>query len=411
MLRMLLVLLLALAAETGFQLYLGRRQITHVLAHRAAVPADFAATMDLEAHQKAADYSAARLRVAMLQQVTGLILKCAFLLGGFDLLYDAISNLIGAGLLRSVVFILAFGALSEAVGLPFQVYRTFVVERRFGFNRTTPMRFLGDLLKAGLLGLVISVPLLLGAFWLMRNASGLWWLYAWVAFMLFTLSMSQAYPRFIAPLFNRFTPLQGQLRQRLEALMARCGFHAEALFVMDASKRSAKGNAYLTGFGRSKRIVLFDTLLAQHTEDEIEAVLAHELGHFKHRHILLGTLRIALVSFLAFFCFGSLGKQPWLTASLGLVHHDDALSLLVFLMWANAVGPFLGLASNWFSRRAEFQADAFARKMVGADPLVSALTKLTRDSAGTLTPDPLYALFEYSHPPVPVRVWNLRNAG
>jgi STE24 endopeptidase len=407
---MLLVLLLALIAETAFQLYLSRRQITYVMGHCAAVPAEFAATIDLSAHQKAADYAAARLRVAMVQQIVGLTFKCVFLLAGFDLFYGALANWIGAELLRSVAFVVAFSAASELVGLPFQIYRTFVVERRFGFNRTTPMRFLGDLVKAGILGLVISVPLLFGAFWLMSRASGLWWLYAWGAFMLFTLGMSQAYPRFIAPLFNRFTPLQGQLRQRLEALMARCGFHAEALFVMDASKRSAKGNAYLTGFGRSKRIVLFDTLLAKHTEDEIEAVLAHELGHFKHGHVLLGTIRLAVVSFVAFFCFGSLGRQPWLTASLGLVHHDDALSLLVFMMWFSAIGPFLGLAGNWFSRRAEFQADAFARKMVGAEPLVSALTKLTRDSAGTLTPDPLYALFEYSHPPVPLRIWNLRNA-
>lgn len=407
---MLVVLLLALTAETGFSLYLAWRQIGHVRAHRGAVPADFAGTVDLLAHQKAADYSAARLRAAVVRQLAGLGVMALWLVAGFDLLAGAVTDWIGPGLVRSVAVVLAFGFVSELIALPFQLYGTFVIENRFGFNRTTPGRFVADLLKGGALGLLVSAPLLFGAFWLMGHASGLWWLYAWAGFMAFTLGMSEAFPRFIAPLFNRFSPLDGTLRARVEALLARCGFRADGLFVMDASKRSAKGNAYFTGLGRGKRIVLFDTLVARHTEDEIEAVLAHELGHFKHRHILFGTARLALVSFGAFLCFGTLGRQPWLTESIGLVHRDPALSLLVFTVWLGAVGPFAGLMGNWFSRRAEFQADAFARDMVGAEPLVSALTKLTRDSAGTLTPDPLYALFEYSHPPVPVRVRHLRAA-
>ena len=405
---MLIILILALVAETCLALYLARRQMAHVRAHRGAVPADFAASVDLAAHQKAADYTVATQRLGMARQVFGLALNIAWLLAGFDLLFGLVAGAVGPGIWRSVVFILAFGAIGEALSLPFRIWRVFGIEARFGFNRTNPGRFVADLLKGGVLGLVITTPLLAGAFWLMRHASGLWWLYGWAGFMLVTLALSEAYPRFIAPMFNRFTPLGGALRTRLEALVQRCGFHAEALFVMDASKRSAKGNAYFTGFGRAKRIVLFDTLIAQHTEDEIEAVLAHELGHFRHRHILFGTLRMALINLAAFWLFGVASRQPWLTAGLGFAHADDALALVAFLMWFGALGPLLGLASNWFSRRAEFQADAFARAQVGADPLVRALTRLTSDSAGTLTPDPLYALFEYSHPPVPVRVRQLR---
>ena len=402
------VLILALAAEAGFQLYLNRRQARWIGRHRGSVPADFAAVVTLAAHQRAADYSLARLRLAALREGVDLALNLAFLLGGFALVYAAVVQVMVPGPGRSVAFLLACGVVGEVVSLPFQAYATFGIEQRFGFNRTTLARFAGDVLRGGVLALFIMAPMLFGAFWLMRHGTGLWWLYAWAGFMVISLGLAQAYPRLIAPLFNRFTPLAGTLRPRLENLLARCGFRADGLFVMDASKRSAKGNAYFTGLGRSKRIVLFDTLVERHTPEEIEAVLAHELGHFRHHHILIGTLRMAVLSFGAFLCFGLIGRQHWLTDSLGLGYRDDALSVAVFLMWAGALGPFLRLAGNWFSRRAEFQADAYARDVVGAEPLVSALTRLTNDSAGTLTPDPLYALFQYSHPPVPLRVAHLR---
>lgn len=405
---MLTLLLLALAAETGFSLFLSWRQAAHVRRHRDAVPGDFAASVPLAAHRKAADYTVARLRVGAVQQVVDLGVACAWLLGGLDLLYGGLAGWIGAGLGRSVAFVVAYGAINGAIALPFRTWRVFGTESRFGFNRTTPGRYAADLVRGAALSLAMGVPLLFAAFWIMRDATGPWWLYGWAGFTAVTLAMSAAYPRLIAPLFNRFTPLDGALRDRVEALLARCGFHADGLFVMDASRRSSKGNAYFTGLGRNKRIVLFDTLIAGHTEPEIEAVLAHELGHFKHRHILFGTVRFAAVSLAAFACFGVLGRQPWLTQGIGLAHADPALSLVVFLTAFGAIGPFFGLAGNLFSRRAEFQADAFARRMVGAEPLVGALVKLTRDSAGTLTPDPLYALFAYSHPPVPVRVRQLR---
>jgi STE24 endopeptidase len=404
------VLLLALIAETLFRLYLSHRQAAYVLAHRDTVPPDFAAAVDLAAHRKAADYTVARLRLGRARLLIGLVLSVVFLWFGLDLLASTIATITPTNLLRSVLIILAYGAITELIGLPFQLWSTFVTEQRFGFNRTTPLAYLTDLLKGAALSLLISTPLLFAAFWLMRHGTGLWWLYAWAGFLAFTLALTEAFPRFIAPLFNRFTPLDGTLRPRLESLMARCGFRSNGLFVMDASKRSAKGNAYFTGIGRAKRIVLFDTLIDRHPPEEIEAVLAHELGHFRHRHVLIGTLRMAALSFLAFLCFGLLLPQGWLTTTLNLTQHDDALSALAFLMWFSALGPFLGLATNWWSRRAEFQADDFARKMVGADPMIGALTRLTSDSAGTLTPDPLYALFTYSHPPVPERVRHLRMA-
>ena len=405
---MLPILLAALTAEAGLAVLLSVRQIRAVRRHRGAVPAPFRDTVELSAHQKAADYTVARLRVSVAQTALGLLVNAAWLLGGLDLLYGAVAQRVAPGLGRSVLVVLAFAAVGEVLALPFRVLRTFGVERRFGFNRTTPGRYAADLLKGAALSLAISVPLLLGAFWLMRHAVGLWWLYAWAGFMAVSVGLSQAFPRFIAPLFNRFTPLEGALRSRLEALLARCGFRASALFVMDASRRSAHGNAYFTGLGRTKRIVLFDTLIARHDADEIEAVLAHELGHFRHGHILMGMARMALVSLAAFVCFGAVARGLWLTTGLGLAYHDDALSLLVFSLWLGAIGPVLGLAGNWFSRRAEFQADAYARAVVGAEPLVRALVRLTRNSAGTLTPDPWFALFEYSHPPVPVRVAELR---
>ncbi len=408
LLRMLPIMLAALAAEAGLAILLAGRQMRAVRRHRDAVPPDFAGSVDLAAHRKAADYTTARLRPAIAQTILGLVAAGLWVSGGLDLLHDAVARVLVPGIVRSVALVLAFGLVGEALAVPFRLLRTFGIERRFGFNRTTPARYALDLAKGTALSLLVGVPLLAGAFWLMRHASGLWWLYAWAVFTAISLALGQAFPRWIAPLFNRFTPLEGELRDRLAALLARCGFEADGLFVMDASRRSAHGNAYFTGLGRSKRIVLFDTLVARHDAQEIEAVLAHELGHFRHGHVLWGMARMAGVSLAAFFCFGVLARGPWLTASLGLHACDDALSLIVFMLWLGAVGPLLGLVSNWFSRRAEFQADAYARATVGAEPLVRALVRLTRDSAGTLTPDPWFALFEYSHPPVPLRVAELR---
>jgi STE24 endopeptidase len=306
-----------------------------------------------------------------------------------------------------VLFLVAVGAVSWVLGLPFAVLRTFGVEQRFGFNRMRPGGFVLDQLKGAALSLFLGVPLLCAVLWLMRQP-GPWWLWTWLGLVGLMLAMMEIYPRWIAPMFNRFTPLQGPLRARIEGLLYRCGFEASGLYVMDASRRSAHGNAYFTGLGRSKRIVLFDTLVAGNTEAELEAVLAHELGHFKLNHIVIGLLRTALVLFLGCFAVGVLCKQPWLLPAFGIVHQDDALALIVCVLTLQMAGPVLGIAGNWISRRHEYQADDFARDMVGAEPMISALVRLARDNASTLTPDPLYALVNFSHPPVPLRVRHLR---
>jgi STE24 endopeptidase len=291
--------------------------------------------------------------------------------------------------------------------LPFAIARTFGVEQRFGFNRTGPRGFVVDRVKGWALTLALAVPLLFGLLALMRQ-QGAWWVWAWLGMLALMLVMMDAFPRWIAPLFNRFTPLEGPLRSRVEALLARCGFASAGLFVMDASRRSGHGNAYFTGLGRSKRIVLFDTLIAANSEPELEAVLAHELGHFKLKHVLSGLVQTAVLLFGAFFAIGWLCKQAWLLPSFGITHQDDALALIVCVLVVQMAGPLAAIFGNWISRRHEYQADDFARQMVGAGPMISALVRLSRDNASTLTTDPLYALVNFSHPPVPLRVARLR---
>ncbi len=407
---MLLVLFVAVSlGTTGFGLVLRARQSAHVTRHRDAVPAGFAATVTLADHQRAADYEQARLRLGGGAALFGLAVALGWALFGYEAMYSATAHLLAPGLSRSVLFLVAAGAISRLLDLPFDLFRTFGVEQRFGFNRTTPAAFARDRLKSAALTLTLAIPLLYGLMALMRQ-QGFWWLWAWLGMLALMLVMMDAFPRWIAPLFNRFTPLEGPLRSRIESLLARCGFEAAGLFVMDASRRSGHGNAYFTGLGRSKRIVLFDTLIAGNSEAELEAVLAHELGHFKLKHVLTGLLQTSVLLFLALFAIGWLCKQPWLLPSFGIVHPDDALSLVVCVLAVQMAGPLFGIAGNWISRRHEYQADDFARRMVGAEPMVSALVRLARDNASTLTTDPLYALVNFSHPPVPLRVERLQGA-
>ena len=405
---LLLLFIVVAVATTGFDLALRARQGALVARHRDTVPAGFADTVTLPDHQHAADYERARLRLGAAASVFGLLVALGWACFGYDALYAAVAGIVPAGLSRSVLFLLAIGAVSKLLGLPFSLLRTFGVEQRFGFNRTRPAGFVVDQLKGIALSLVIGVPLLYGLMWLM-DRPGPWWLWTWLGLVLLMLAMMDAFPRWIAPLFNRFTPLEGPLRFRVEHLLQRCGFRASGLFVMDASRRSAHGNAYFSGLGRSKRIVLFDTLVAGNSEAELEAVLAHELGHFKLNHILLGLLQTAAMLLLAFFVIGFLARQPWLLPSFGIAHRDHALALIVCVLAVQMAGPVLGIAQNWVSRRHEYQADDFARRIVGAEPMVSALLKLARDNASTLTTDPLYALVNYSHPPVPLRVQRLQS--
>jgi len=406
---LLLLFILISIGTTAFDLTLRARQAAHVARHRGAVPPGFAASVSLAEHQRAADYERARLCLGAAASLFGLMVALAWACFGYDALYGGVAALIPRGLNRSVLFLAAAGAVSSVLGLPFALLGTFGVEQRFGFNRTTPVAFALDRLKGAALSLALGVPLLYGLLWLMARP-GLWWLWAWLGLVLLMLAMMDAYPRWIAPLFNRFTPLEGPLRLRIEGLLRRCGFEASGLFVMDASRRSAHGNAYFSGLGRSKRIVLFDTLVAGNSEAELEAVLAHELGHFKLNHILLGLLQTTVLLFLAFFAIGWLCKQPWLLPSFGIAHQDDALALVVGALVVQVAGPALGILANWVSRRHEYQADDFARRMVGAEPMISALLRLSRDNASTLTTDPLYALVNFSHPPVPLRVQRLREA-
>ena len=391
--------------------WLSLRQSAHVTRHRDAVPADFVDGLTLDEHRKAADYTAAREKLGRLESIADAAVAIAWAAVGINFVYGLIAAAVPPSIARGILFLLATGLVGSLVGLPFALVGTFRIEKRFGFNRTTPRQFLLDRVKGAVISLVITVPLLAALLYAMHALSGLWWVWAWLALVALMLVAPTIFVRLVAPRFNKFEPLaEGALRRRIEAVMARSGFRASGLFTMDASKRSAHGNAYFIGFGRTKRIVLFDTLIEKSTSEEIEAVVAHELGHFKHRHILFGLVRSALILFAALAAFGWLAKQPWLLPDFGVHYHDDALALYVCLLLASIVGPLSAPLGNWISRRNEYQADDFARRAVGADPMVGALTRLARDNASTLTPDPLYALVHHSHPSVVLRVRHLRAA-
>lgn len=404
-----LFLILGTVFWTIVSLQLSLRQSAYVRRHRDEVPADFAATITLDDHRKAADYTLARERVARFETLADSLLTLAWALGGIGVLYAAVANVVPPSIWRGIFFLLGTSVVGALVSLPFDVYRTFRIETRFGFNRTDLKTFIADRIKGALIGLVIGVPLLYGVLTVMRVATGLWWLWTWFGLVALMLIAPTVYVRLIAPRFNTFSPLtDAALRSRIERVLDKAGYRASGLFTMDASKRSAHGNAYFIGFGRTKRIVLFDTLLERCQPQEIEAVVAHELGHFRHKHTLFGMVRGAAMSFVALAAFGWLAKQPWLLPAFGVKAEDPAVALFVCLLLSSVLSPLGGLMGNWISRRHEYQADAYAGHSVGVEPMVSALTGLARDNAATLTPDPLFALFHYSHPPVPQRVRHLR---
>lgn len=409
------VLLAAFLAATllweAASLWLLRRQALSALRHRGAVPPDFAATVTQEEHARAADYTVARARLATAGSLLGLAATLAWVLGGLDLLASGVDRLVAAPLARDVALVAAMAAIGAVVRLPLRAFGTLVVEQRFGFNRASPRLLVVDTLRGAALAAAFGLPLLAALFWVMRHASGLWWLWAWCGTTALMLCAPALFTRVVAPLFNRFEPLSDPvLAARIEALLARCGFSSSGLFTMDASRRSSHGNAFFTGFGRTKRIVLFDTLLATQTPDEVEAVVAHELGHFRHRHVLFGMLRGAASLLAGFAAIGWLCRQPWLTPGFGFSHAGEAMALVAANLLIGLASPVTGVVSNAISRRHEFQADDYARRQVGAGPMISALTRLSRDNAGTLTPDPLYALVNYGHPPVPARIAHLRAA-
>ncbi|EDT02464.1 Ste24 endopeptidase [Burkholderia ambifaria IOP40-10] len=405
-----LLFAIAVLAMVVTKLWLASRQIRFVAAHRNGVPAQFSATIPLTAHQRAADYTVERTRLAMLEiVVSAAVLVGLTLLGGVGALDTLLTGWFGRGYGQQVALVAAVLVITTVIDVPFEYYRQFGIEQRFGFNRMTKRLFVTDMLKNTLLGAVLGLPLLFVVLWLMNQAGGLWWLWTWIVWVAFQMLVLLIYPTFIAPIFNKFEPLKDEaLRARIESLMKRCGFAAKGLFVMDGSRRSAHGNAYFTGFGASKRIVFFDTLLARLSGEEIEAVLAHELGHFKRRHVMKRMLVSFVLSLVLLALLGWLAQRTWFYTGLGVTPSLDTsnagaalvlffLAIPVFLFFAT---PFSSLTS----RKHEFEADAFAASQTDAQDLVSALVKLYEDNASTLTPDPVYTAFYYSHPPASQRI-------
>ena len=402
-----------LAVTLIVRFWLGSRHIRHVLSHRSAVPLEFAEKIPLQAHQKAADYTVAKTKYELFMLLINTAVLIGFtLLGGLQWLSSMLFALTGNGMVYELALLGAFAAISGLIDLPFEYYKQFVLEAKFGFNKMTPALFLSDMIKGTLLGVVIGLPLVWIVLTLMEKSGNLWWLYAWLVWIGFQLLMLVLYPTVIAPLFNKFTPLQDDsLRGRIESLMHRVGFASKGLFVMDGSKRSAHGNAYFSGFGAAKRIVFFDTLLARLAPHEIEAVLAHELGHFKLKHIVKRIVTMFALSLGLLALLGFLKTQTWFYTGLGvnpmLLGRNDAMALILFMLTLPVFTFLFSPMSSLLSRKHEFEADAFAAKYTNAQDLVSALVKLYEDNASTLTPDPVHSAFYDSHPPASIRIHHL----
>ena len=415
-----LVFAAVLVAGLLVRFYLATRQIRHVMQHRNEVPAAFAATISLVSHQKAADYTVTKARFGLLEMAFGAALLLGWtLLGGIDVLNQTI-NATGVAnygsLTPQLAVLTAFAVISGVLSLPFTLYSTFRIEEQFGFNKMTVKLWLLDAVKGLVVGAVIGLPIVALILWLMGSAGSLWWLWAWAAWMAFNLLILVLYPSVIAPMFNKFKPLDDEtLKARVTALMQRCGFAAKGLFVMDGSKRSAHANAYFTGFGAAKRVVFYDTLLKQLNPGEVDAVLAHELGHFKHKHIIKRIVSMFAMSLAGFALLGWLSSQVWFYTGLGVRPNlnggNDALALLLFMLVVPLFSFFISPIFAQFSRKHEFEADAYAISQTDGKDLQSALLKLYQDNASTLTPDPIYVRFYYSHPPASERLARMSPAG
>ncbi len=404
----------ALLLTTLAKLWLARRHLAHIAAHRTAVPQVFHEKVDLAAHQKAADYTSAKTRLSVLDGLFEMLLLLAFTLGGgIQWIADFYLQTFTLPLAQGIAVIVSVLLLSSLLGTPFDLYRTFVIEARFGFNKMTLKLYLLDAAKGLLLGVVLGLPLLFGVLWLMEGMGAAWWLYVWGVWVTFNLLLLFIYPSFIAPLFNKFTPLQDEtLKARIVTLLQKCGFTAQGLFVMDGSKRSSHGNAYFTGFGKTKRIVFFDTLLERLSPTEIEAVLAHELGHFKRRHVLKRIAFTFAMSLGFLWLLAQLMQAEWFYQGLGVAMPatslSTALALLLFFMVLPVFSFLLHPLMSYYSRKHEFEADAYAAQQTDARDLSSALVKMYQDNAATLTPDPVYSTFYDTHPPALVRIARLQ---
>ena len=409
-----LLFLFALLASVLLQLWLALRHINHVKRHSRAVPTEFAEQITLESHQRAAAYTVTKTRFGMATTLFDAMVLAAFTLGGG---IEWLSQLTAQwftpnSTAHGVALIAALGVVSSLLSLPFSLISTFVIEARFGFNQMTIKLFIVDLIKSTAIGAAIGLPLIAAVLWLMGAMGELWWLYVWATWLVFSLTLMWVFPTFIAPLFNKFVPMEdGEMKERIVGLLTRCGFQSNGLFVMDGSKRSSHGNAYFTGLGKSKRIVFFDTLLKHLSPTEVEAVLAHELGHFKHRHIVKRLVWTFALMLGMLWVLGQLKTQLWFYNGLGVSTPSTATALLLFFMALPVFTFLFAPISSMMSRKHEYEADAFAASQSSSSDLVNALVKLYRDNAATLTPDPWHSMFYDSHPPASLRIAALQRLG
>ena len=407
-----LIFLLFLAASVLTRLWLSSRQVRHIQQHRDQVPTAFAEKISLPEHQKAADYTTTKIRFGRLSLAWETLWLLLWTLGGGLALIDSWwSALDYSPLLTGIGVILSITILISLLESPFSLYSTFVIEERFGFNKMTWKTWISDLLKSGVLMLVIGIPLVAVILWLMNQAGQYWWIYAWAVWTGFSLIMIWAYPAFIAPLFNKFSPLEDEtLKSRIEQLLSRCGFQSQGVFVVDGSRRSAHGNAYFTGFGNNKRIVFYDTLLDSLSENEVEAVLAHELGHFKRNHIKKSLLLSIAMTFAGFALLAWLMQSPWFYTAMGVNQVATHNALVLFMFILPVFTYFISPVFSALSRKHEFEADDFAKQQSDYKALISALVNLYRENASTLTPDPIHSMFYDSHPPASIRIAHLENS-
>jgi STE24 endopeptidase len=409
-----IIFLIALIASFGLRHWLSQRQIRHVAVHRHSVPTEFAAQITLAEHQKAADYTIAKLRLGILENGVSAVILIAFtLMGGLQILNMGLLELLGEGIAQQIALLISIVIISGIIDLPFSWYKQFYLEERFGFNRMNTRLFFSDMFKGLGVGGAIGVPLLWVILSLMAQAGDFWWLWAWGVLTVFSLLMQWIFPTLIAPIFNKFQPLEeGALKTQIEALLKRCDFASQGLFVVDGSKRSAHGNAFFAGMGKAKRIVFFDTLIEKLNPGEVEAVLAHELGHYKCNHIRKRLMVSFILSFAIFALLGWISTQAWFYSGLGVTPnpngYNGGLALALFMLVSPVFSFFFTPLSSLASRKHEYEADGFAADKSSASDLISALVKLYQDNASTLTPDPIYTAFYSSHPPAPLRIANLK---